>query len=218
MSLFYCCISIKFLWWWCYIKDALGVFNWQQNYFTIRKMLKLIMMMICWWWWSGTLKYSGDDKDWFSNLGAKPRPSSFKSNAGMYVTCKTEFEKGLDIWRHSNIGIFVEIQTHFTLVPASWMGTCFKGRSLITCCIFCNSKFWLFPTWPFWRKLAIFKHVGNGQNLRIELMSVHQTIQGGPSNVLDKSEPNRSYQSHFPTWYSKLGHFTIEIPIKNEKG
>ena len=195
MSLFYCCIIIiiQFLWWWCNIKDALGVFSWQKNYFTIRKMLKLIMMMICWWWWSGTLKYSGDDKDWFSNLGAKPRPSSFKSNAGMYVTCKTEFEKGLDIWRHSNIGIFVEIQTHFTLVPASWMGTCFKGRSLITCCIFCNSKFWPFPTWPFWRKLAIFKHVGNGQNLRIELMSVHQTIQGGPSNVLDESEPYRSY-------------------------
>ena len=27
----------------------------------------------------------------------------------------------------------------------------------------------------------------------------------------------RSYLSHFPTWYSKSGHFPIEIPIKNEK-
>ena len=33
----------------------------------------------------------------------------------------------------------------------------------------------------------------------------------------DELEPNRSYLSHFPTWYSKLGHFPIEIPIKNEK-
>ena len=47
--------------------------------------------------WNVEVHCSGDDKDWFSNLGAKPRPSSFKSNAGMYVTCKTEFEKGLDI-------------------------------------------------------------------------------------------------------------------------
>ena len=30
-------------------------------------------------------------------------------------------------------------------------------------------------------------------------------------------EQNRSYLSHFPTWYSKSGHFPIEIPIKNEK-
>ena len=29
-------------------------------------------------------------------------------------------------------------------------------------------------------------------------------------------EPNRSYLSHFTTWYSKSGHFAIENPIKNE--
>ena len=28
----------------------------------------------------------------------------------------------------------------------------------------------------------------------------------------------RSYLSHFPTWYSKSGHFPIEIHIKNENG
>ena len=33
----------------------------------------------------------------------------------------------------------------------------------------------------------------------------------------DELEPNRSYLSHFPTWYSKSGHFPIESPIKNEK-
>ena len=61
-------------------------------------------------------------------------------------------------------------------------------------------------------------HVGNGQNLRLELISVHQTIKGDPNNGLDELEPIRSYLSHFPTWYSKLVHFPIEILIKNENG
>ena len=42
-------------------------------------------------------------------------------------------------------------------------------------------------------------------------------VQGNPMVGWDELEPNRSYLSHFPTWYSKSGHFPIEIPIKNEK-
>ena len=40
--------------------------------------------------------------------------------------------------------------------------------------------------------------------------------QGDPRVGWDELEPNRSYLSHFPTRYSKSGHFPIEIPIKNE--
>ena len=50
----------------------------------------------------------------------------------------------------------------------------------------------------------------------LELISEHQTIKGDPNNCLDELEPNRSYLSHFPTWYSKLGHFSIEIPIEKK--
>ena len=39
-------------------------------------------------------------------------------------------------------------------------------------------------------------------------------VQGGPQGWL--RWPNQSYLSHFPTWYSKSGHFLIEIPIKKE--
>ena len=45
-------------------------------------------------------------------------------------------------------------------------------------------------------------------------------VKGDPRVGWDELEPNRSYLSHFPTWYSKYsksGHFPIEIPIKNEK-
>ena len=59
-------------------------------------------------------------------------------------------------------------------------------------------------------------HVGNGQNLRLELISMHQTIKGGLNNGPDELEPNRSYFNHFPKWNSKLGHFPIEISIENE--
>ena len=41
--------------------------------------------------------------------------------------------------------------------------------------------------------------------------------KGDPRDGWDELEPNRSYLSHFPTWYSKSGHFPIEIPIKNKK-
>ena len=47
--------------------------------------------------------------------------------------------------------------------------------------------------------MTIFKHVGNGQNVPLELISVHQTITGDPNNGLDELEPNRSYLNHFPT-------------------
>ena len=41
--------------------------------------------------------------------------------------------------------------------------------------------------------MVIFKHVGNGQNVSLELISVHQTIMGDPNNGLDELEPNQSY-------------------------
>ena len=60
-------------------------------------------------------------------------------------------------------------------------------------------------------KMVIFKHVAKGrQGL--------PRSKGDPRVGWDELEPNRSYLSHFPTWYSKLGHFPIEIPIKNENG
>ena len=37
------------------------------------------------------------------------------------------------------------------------------------------------PKWPISPKMAIFKHVGNGQNVTLELISVHQTINGDPN-------------------------------------
>ena len=48
-------------------------------------------------------------------------------------------------------------------------------------------------------KMTIFKHVGNGQNVSLELVSVYQTIMGDPNNGLDELEQNRSYLNHFPT-------------------
>ena len=47
-------------------------------------------------------------------------------------------------------------------------------------------------------ELIIFKHVWNGPNLALELISVHQTHNG-----LDELQPNRSYLNHIPTWYAQ---------------
>ena len=41
--------------------------------------------------------------------------------------------------------------------------------------------------------------------------------KGDPRDGWDELLPDRSYLSHFPTWYSKSGHFPIEIPIKKDK-
>ena len=38
------------------------------------------------------------------------------------------------------------------------------------------------PKLPISSKMAIFKHVGNGQSLTLKLISVHQTIMGDPNN------------------------------------
>ena len=65
--------------------------------------------------------------------------------------------------------------------------------------------------------LAIFRHVGNDLNVPLGVSSMHQTIKGDPRDGWDELKPDRSYLSHFPPWYSKSGHFPIEIPIKNEK-
>ena len=41
--------------------------------------------------------------------------------------------------------------------------------------------------------MTIFKHFGNGKNLTLELISVHQTIMGDPNNGQNELESNRSY-------------------------
>ena len=69
------------------------------------------------------------------------------------------------------------------------------------------------PKWPISPKMAIFKHVGNGQNVSLELISVDQTIMGDPNNGLDELEPNQSYLNHFPTWYEQYGHFYLFLVI-----
>ena len=46
------------------------------------------------------------------------------------------------------------------------------------------------PKKAFLGKLVILGQVGNGQNLTLELISVHQTIKGDPNNGLDELEPN----------------------------
>ena len=65
------------------------------------------------------------------------------------------------------------------------------------------------PKWPISPKMAIFKHVGNNQNVSQELISVHQTIKGDPNNGHHELEPNRSYLNHFPTWYAQYSHFYL---------
>ena len=60
-------------------------------------------------------------------------------------------------------------------------------------------------------KMTIFGHVANGRQ-------GSPRFKRDPRVGWDELEPNRSYLSHFRTWYSKLGHFPIEIPIKNENG
>ena len=43
---------------------------------------------------------------------------------------------------------------------------------------------------------------------------VSPRFKGDPMDGWDELKPDRSYLSHFPPWYSKSGHFPIEIPIK----
>ena len=42
-------------------------------------------------------------------------------------------------------------------------------------------------------------------------------VQGDPRVGWDELKPDWSYLSHFPPWYSKSGHFPIEISIKTFK-
>ena len=76
-----------------------------------------------------------------------------------------------------------------------------------------------------WRPLATMAENGqNGQNDHFQAWSPRVAngrqgfprSKGDPRDGWDELEPNRSYLSHFTTWYSKSGHFPIEIPIKNE--
>ena len=69
--------------------------------------------------------------------------------------------------------------------------------------------------------MVIFKHVAKGRQGSPRVANGRQGFpgsQGDPRDGWDELEPNRSYLSHFPTWYSKSGHFPIEIPIINENG
>ena len=56
-------------------------------------------------------------------------------------------------------------------------------------------------------KMPIIRHVTNGRQ-------GSPRFKGDPRVGWDESEPNRSYLSHFPTWYSRSDHFPIEIPIR----
>ena len=73
-------------------------------------------------------------------------------------------------------------------------------------------------------EMAILGEIGHFQACRQWSPRVVKSRQGSPRFKRDlrvgwdELEPNRSYLNHFPTWYSKLGHFPIEIPIKNENG
>ena len=64
--------------------------------------------------------------------------------------------------------------------------------------------------WALSPKMAIFRHVANGRQ-------GSPRFKGDPRDGWDELKPDWSYLSHFPPWYSKLGHFPIEIPIKNKK-
>ena len=56
-------------------------------------------------------------------------------------------------------------------------------------------------------KMPIIRHVTNGRQ-------GSPRFKGDPRVGWDELEPNRSYLSHFPTWYSRSDHFPIEIPIR----
>ena len=47
------------------------------------------------------------------------------------------------------------------------------------------------------------------------LSSMSITMSTTDRQTWDELKPDRSHLSHFPQWYSKSGHFPIEIPIKN---
>ena len=85
-----------------------------------------------------------------------------------------------------------------------------------------SDTFWPFPTCL---KMTILGEIGHFQACRQGSPRVAKGRQGLPRSKgdprvgWDELEPNRSYLSHFPTWYSKYsksGHFPIEIPIKND--
>ena len=87
------------------------------------------------------------------------------------------------------------------------------------------------PWWPLatlgdpWRlclkmakmtKMTIFRHGRQGSPRVANGRQGFPRSKGDPRDGWDELEPNRSYLSHFTTWYSKSGHFPIENPIKNE--
>ena len=64
--------------------------------------------------------------------------------------------------------------------------------------------------------LTIFSHGRQGSPRVADGRQGFPRSKGDPRDGWDELEPNRSYLSHFTTWYSKSGHFPIENPIKNE--
>ena len=65
-------------------------------------------------------------------------------------------------------------------------------------------------------KMTIFRHGRQGSPRVAIGRQGFPRSKGDPRDGRDELEPNRSYLSHFTTWYSKSGHFPIENPIKNE--
>ena len=59
-------------------------------------------------------------------------------------------------------------------------------------------------------EMTIFRHVAHGRQ-------GSPRFKGDPRVGWNELEPNQSILSHSLTWYSKLGHFPIEIPIKKRK-
>ena len=69
--------------------------------------------------------------------------------------------------------------------------------------------------WSFWPFSGIFRHVAISPMVAKGRQGFPRS-KGDPRDGWDELEPNRSYLSHFPTWYSKSGHFPIEIPLKTK--
>ena len=90
----------------------------------------------------------------------------------------------------------------------------YKKMQNLKLCLCFRNIFFLGEKGRKWSKMTIFRHVGNDLNVPLEVSSMHQTIKGDPRDGWDESKPDWSY---FPPWYSKSGHFPIEIPIKNKK-
>ena len=116
-------------------------------------------------------------------------------------------------FEYNDLNMIDLVKTHLNHPwgPPGW----FDALNSVLVVIF--GHFWHAWKWPISPKITIFRHVGNDQIWPPVPSSMHQTIQGDPRDGWDELKPDPSYLSHFPPWYSKSGHFPIELPIKNKK-